>query len=86
MKPDECDARAREIEQRANALADQTRKSFRIYYPSHRSARYSGGIGDVIREMAVSGAIKEIEAGMHAEMESLYEEFYAPENYEDRNS
>jgi hypothetical protein len=86
LKPDECEARARAIEQRANDLADAARKNFQIWHPVHRSARYANGIGDVIRELAVAETIERIEKNMLAEMNALYEEFYAPENYDDRNA
>jgi hypothetical protein len=45
-------------------------------YPARRAARYSGGIGDAIIEMAIAPVREAIEADMKARTDAVEREYY----------
>ncbi len=79
MTPEEYRKQAHSIEENANAALAAQRSSFHLFLPPHRAARYSSGIGDVIRELAIAPQRERIEADMHQAMEQLDSAFYAEE-------
>lgn len=79
MTPEEYRQQAHNIEANANAALDAQRRSFTLFIPPHRSARYASGMADVLRELAIAPQREHIEADMHAAMEHLDSTFYGEE-------